>query len=58
MALGGNIKYKEFIDTKWNWNSVVNLTDENQIFNKVLSGTISLRPLEIRTFELTKISID
>lgn len=27
--MGGNIKYKDFLQKKWNWNSVVNLDQEN-----------------------------
>lgn len=32
--IAGNVEYKEFVDKKWNWESVVNLTKENEIFNK------------------------
>ncbi len=43
--MGGNIKYKDFLQKKWNWNSVVNLDQENEIFNKKFGETINLRPL-------------
>ena len=37
--------YSKFVNDKWNWNSVINLTEENSIFNKVFSENITLRPL-------------
>lgn len=43
--MGGNIRYEEFIKKKWNWNKVVNLDKENEIFNKKFGETIVLRPL-------------
>lgn len=33
-SLGGNMKYEQFVAGKWNWHQVVNLTRENQIFDK------------------------
>lgn len=40
MALGGNMKYEEFLANKWNWNQVVDLTKENKIFNRKFSEKI------------------
>ena len=53
MSLGGNKKYEEFLKDKWNWNLVVNLSNENQIFSKEFGEQITLRPLEIRTFKIS-----
>jgi hypothetical protein len=44
-SLGGNMKYEQFLARKWNWNKVVNLQNENKIFDKTLSENITLRPL-------------
>jgi hypothetical protein len=49
-SLGNNMNYQEFIESKWNWETVVDLKKENNIFNKEFAETITLRPLEIRTF--------
>lgn len=49
-ALGGNMDYSQFINSKWNWKSVTDLTEENRIFNKIFRENITLAPLEIRTF--------
>ena len=37
--------YDKFLKDKWNWESVLNLTQENEIFQKVFSENIVLRPL-------------
>ena len=58
MSLGGNMKYEEFIARKWNWESVVNLKQENNIFRKVFGEKITLRPLEIRTFLFTGLRVE
>jgi hypothetical protein len=39
------MKYSEFLAKKWNWNSVVDLKNENSIFNKLFGENIELRPL-------------
>jgi hypothetical protein len=44
------MEYSEFINNKWNWNTVIDLNEENKIFNKIFRENITLRPLEIRTF--------
>ena len=56
-SMGGNMAYSEFIAKKWNWNEVVDLQQENQIFNKQFSERLTLRPLEIRTFLLKNVKI-
>ena len=45
LSLGANMKYSEFINAKWNWDKVVNLTKENKIFNKIFRENITLLPL-------------
>jgi hypothetical protein len=49
-SLGGNMDYSQFLNSKWNWQSVTDLTEENHIFNKIFRENITLAPLEIRTF--------
>lgn len=33
-SLGGNMPYGKFISDKWNWNEVIDLQEDNSIFNK------------------------
>ena len=40
---------------KWNWQTVVDLSGENEIFNKEFKENITLRPLEIRTFRFKNV---
>lgn len=49
-ALGGNMEYSQFVNAKWNWKNVIDLTEENHIFNKIFRENITMAPLEIRTF--------
>jgi hypothetical protein len=49
-SLGGNMNYQKFLNNKWNWKEVVDLSAENSIFDKIFRENITLRPLEIRTF--------
>ena len=44
-ALGGNMGYGKFVSDKWNWNQVINLEEENSIFDKHFKENITLRPL-------------
>lgn len=50
--------YSKFVNDKWNWNTVINLTEQNSIFNKVFSENITLRPLQIRTFSFKRLKFD
>ena len=50
MSLAGNLRYKEFVERKWNLNKFTNITKEYEIFEKDFAERIILRPLEIRTF--------
>jgi hypothetical protein len=34
-SLGGNMNYSQFVNNKWNWKEVVDLKEENKIFNKI-----------------------
>jgi hypothetical protein len=34
-SLGGNMEYSDFINSKWNWNNVIDLSEDNRIFNKI-----------------------
>lgn len=52
-SLGGNMEYSDFINSKWNWNNVIDLSEDNRIFNKIFRENITLRPLELRTFMFT-----
>lgn len=45
MSLGGNMPYHKFVQDKWNWHKVIDLSGENQIFNKEFKENITLRPL-------------
>jgi hypothetical protein len=56
-ALGGNMNYSQFVNNKWNWKEVVDLKEENRIFNKVFRENMTLAPLEIRTFLLSGLSL-
>lgn len=56
-SLGGNMEYSQFINSKWNWKNVTDLSEENKIFNKVFRENITLAPLEIRTFLLKDLKI-
>lgn len=58
MALGGNMKYSEFLGEKWNWRRIVNLEKENAVFNKKFRENITLSPLEIRTFLIKEVKFD
>lgn len=44
-ALGGNMNYSQFVNNKWNWKQVVDLKEENKIFNKVFRENMTLAPL-------------
>ena len=55
--MGGNIEYSQFLKEKWNWDQVVDLKQENNIFNKNFAERITMRPLEIRTFVLQGLKI-
>jgi hypothetical protein len=44
-SLGANMDYCQFIDSKWNWHRVIDLTKENKIFNKIFRENITLDPL-------------
>ena len=57
-ALGGNMDYAQFISSKWNWHKVVDLTQDNRIFNKIFRENITLAPLEIRTFLFRNLKFD
>jgi hypothetical protein len=57
-SLGGNMDYAQFVSSKWNWKSVVDLGEENRIFNKVFRENITLAPLEIRTFLFKDLKIE
>ena len=37
--------YNKFVQDKWNWHKVIDLSGENQIFNKEFKENITLRPL-------------
>lgn len=45
MSLGGNLKYEDFMNNKWNLNNLTNLSEEYSIFAKDFSENITLRPL-------------
>jgi hypothetical protein len=45
LSLGGNMAYGDFLNRKWNWNGVIDLSAENDIFNKAFKENITLRPL-------------
>lgn len=57
-ALGGNMEYGQFINSKWNWQKVMDLSEENKIFSKVFRENITLAPLEIRTFLFRDLKLD
>lgn len=42
------------MEDKWNWNKIIDLSVENNILDKSFSENITMRPLEIRAFKLTK----
>lgn len=50
--------YAKFINSKWNWKKVVDLSEENKIFNKIFRENITLSPLEIRTFLVKGLKFD
>ena len=39
------MNYSQFVNNKWNWKSVVDLKEENKIFNKVFRENMTLAPL-------------
>lgn len=50
--------YAQFISSKWNWHKVVDLTQDNKIFNKIFRENITMAPLEIRTFLFRNLKFD
>jgi hypothetical protein len=57
-SLGGNMEYSQFLNAKWNWKNVIDLTEENRIFNKIFRENITLAPLEIRTFLFKDLTLE
>lgn len=57
-SLGANMDYAQFINSKWNWHKVIDLTQDNKIFNKIFRENITLAPLEIRTFLFKNLKFD
>lgn len=53
-TLQGNQPYEQFVQKKWNWHQVIDLSKENGILDKNFAENITLRPLEIRAFKLIK----
>lgn len=57
-SLGGNMEYSQFVNAKWNWKNVIDLTEENHIFNKIFRENITMAPLEIRTFLIKDLKLN